>query len=58
MMPELGKYAGAVMGSYAASIGLIVALVVWSLWRAARMRRALAEVEARAAKVSGRSVDV
>ena len=52
MMPELGKYAGAVLGSYAASIGLIVLLVVWSLWRGARVRRALAEVEARTAKAA------
>ncbi len=50
MIPELGKYAGAVLGSYAASIGLIVALVVWSLWQSAKVRRTLAEVEARAAK--------
>lgn len=48
MMPDLGKYAGAVLGSYAASIALIVILVGWSLWRGARVRRALAEVEARA----------
>jgi heme exporter protein D len=52
MIPELGKYAGAVLGSYAASLGLIVALVAWSLWRSARVRRTLAEVEARAARVS------
>jgi heme exporter protein D len=50
----LGKYAGAVLGSYAASILLIVVLVAWSLWRGARVRRALAEVEARAgAKKNG-----
>jgi heme exporter protein D len=49
MMPDLGKYADAVLGSYAASLGLIVALVGLSLWRAAKVRRALAEVEARAA---------
>lgn len=48
MMPDLGKYAGAVLGSYAASIALIVVLVGWSLWRAAKAKRALAEVEARA----------
>lgn len=48
MMPELGKYAGAVLGSYAASLALIVLVVGWSLWRAAKVRRALAEVEARA----------
>lgn len=48
MMPELGKYAGAVLGSYAASIALIILVVAWSLWRGAKVRRALAEVEARA----------
>ncbi|QCO55052.1 heme exporter protein CcmD [Pseudorhodobacter turbinis] len=52
MIPDLGKYADAVLGSYAASFGLIVALVVWSLWRGARVRRTLAEVEARAAKAA------
>ncbi|WP_083445128.1 heme exporter protein CcmD [Pseudorhodobacter aquimaris] len=50
MIPDLGKYADAVLGSYAASLGLITALVAWSLWRGARIRRTLAEVEARAAK--------
>jgi heme exporter protein D len=49
-MPELGKYADAVLGSYAASIALILVVVGWSLWRGARVRRALAEVEARAGK--------
>ena len=58
MMPDLGKYASAVIGSYAASIGLIVALVLWSLWQGARMRRALAEVEARHARGSGSDTDV
>jgi heme exporter protein D len=53
MMPELGKYAGAVIGSYAASIVLIVALVVWSLWRGAVVKRALREVEARQEKRNG-----
>jgi heme exporter protein D len=48
MIPELGKYAGAVLGSYAASIGLILALVALSLWRGARVRAALAKVEMRA----------
>ncbi len=50
MMPELGKYADAVLASYAASIVLIVALVAFSLWKAARVRRALREVEARQGK--------
>ena len=47
MMPDLGKYAGAVLGSYAAAILLLVALVALTLWQGARMKRALAEVEAR-----------
>lgn len=49
MMPDLGKYGDAVLGSYAASIGLIAVLVGWSLWRGAKVRRALAAAEARAA---------
>jgi heme exporter protein D len=48
MMPELGKYADAVLGSYAVSIALIVIVVGWSLWRGAKVRRALAVIEARA----------
>lgn len=47
MMPDLGKYATAVLGSYAASILLIALLVALSLWQGAKVRRALAEVEAR-----------
>jgi heme exporter protein D len=47
MMPELGKYAFAVLGSYAASVALIVAVVALSFWQRARVKRALAEVEAR-----------
>ncbi len=46
-MLDLGKYAVPVIGSYAASLGLIVVLVVQSLWRNARMKRALAQIEAR-----------
>jgi len=53
MMPDLGKYADAVLSSYAASIVLIVALVALSLWRGARVRRALSEVEARQGKSNG-----
>ena len=48
MIPDLGKYAGVVMGAYGASIALLVALVAVSLWQAGRMKRALEEVEARA----------
>jgi len=53
MMPELGKYAGAVLGSYAASVLLIAVLVALSLWRSAKVRRALREVEERQGKTNG-----
>ena len=47
MIPDLGRYAAAVLGAYGISIALLVGLVAVSLWRAARMKRALDEVEAR-----------
>jgi heme exporter protein D len=47
-MPDLGPYAVPVLAAYAASIGLILVLVAASLWQAGRMRRRLAETEARA----------
>jgi heme exporter protein D len=50
MMPDLGKYAFAVLGSYAATTVLIAALVGLSFWQRARVKRALAEVEARQGK--------
>jgi heme exporter protein D len=50
MIPELGKYAGAVIGSYAASVALIVALVALSLWRGAKIKQALRDVETRQGK--------
>jgi len=52
-MPDLGKYAVAVLGSYVATIILLAALVGVSLWRSARMRRALREVEARQGTTHG-----
>ena len=50
MMPELGKYAGAVLSAYGVSILLIVGLVGLSIMRARRVRRTLDEVEARRRK--------
>jgi len=47
MMPDLGKYAQAVLSSYAVSIVLIVALVAISVIRARKVRTQLDEVEAR-----------
>jgi heme exporter protein D len=52
-MPELGKYAVAVLGSYAVTAALVAALVGLSLWQSARVKRALAEVEARQEKSDG-----
>ena len=49
-MPDLGKYAEAVLSSYAISLGLIVALVVLSILRARKVKAQLAEVEARGKK--------
>jgi heme exporter protein D len=52
-MPDLGKYAFAVVGSYAATAVLIAALVGLSFWQRARVKRALDEVEARQGKADG-----
>ncbi len=58
MIPDLGKYAGAVLGAYGASILLLVGLVLASLWQARRMKRALDAVEARARARAGEATDV
>ena len=47
-MPELGKYAGAVLSSYALSIALIVALVALSVWRGRRVKAQLDAIEKKA----------
>jgi len=52
MLPDLGKYAGVVLGSYAVSLGLLAGLVLWSLWRGARVKASLREIEARQGKPS------
>ncbi|MBU9699483.1 heme exporter protein CcmD [Rhodobacteraceae bacterium HSP-20] len=48
MMPDLGKYAFAVLASYGASLGLLMAVVALSVWQGRRVKRQLAEIEARA----------
>lgn len=53
MMPELGKYAGAVLSSYGASLALVAAVVVLSIWQGRRVKRQLDEVEARQGKENG-----
>ncbi|MBE9635626.1 heme exporter protein CcmD [Salipiger mangrovisoli] len=47
MMPDLGKYAFAVLASYGVSLGLIIVLVSLSLRRARRVRAELDKVEER-----------
>lgn len=48
MMPDLGKYADAVLSAYAVSL-VLIALLIWaSLRRARKIRAELDEVEARA----------
>ncbi|MBA3909981.1 MAG: heme exporter protein CcmD [Rhodobacter sp.] len=53
MMPDLGKYAVAVLGSYATTAVLIAGLVALSFWQQTRVKRALDEVEARQGKIDG-----
>ena len=46
-MVELGKYAGAVIGSWAATLGLVGFLIVLSLAQGAKVKKRLEEAEAR-----------
>ncbi|MDR9393036.1 heme exporter protein CcmD [Roseovarius sp. SYSU LYC5161] len=45
MMPDLGKYAEAVLSSYAVSLVLIAVLVWLSLRRGAKVKKKLDELE-------------
>ena len=47
MMPDLGDYAFEVLTAYAVSLALLLALVLASLGRSARVKRRLAEKERR-----------
>lgn len=51
MMPDLGKYAEAVLSAYAVSIVLLVAIVALSLWRGRRVRAQMVEAEKRAGRL-------
>jgi heme exporter protein D len=53
MMPDLGKYAGVVLSSYAAGLALLALLVGLSLWQARRVRETLRRVEARQERADG-----
>jgi len=46
-MPDLGKYGETILTAYTATIILVVAIVVLSVVRARKVKRQLAELEAR-----------
>lgn len=46
-MPELGKYAGAVLWSWGATLGLIALLILITWWQSRKARQALEAAEAR-----------
>jgi heme exporter protein D len=46
MWPELGRYAFTVLSAYGVTFALMGGLIAVTLWRASRMKRALAEAEA------------
>ena len=48
MMPDLGKYAEAVLSSYAVSLVLLVVLVWLSLRRSKRIQKQLQDIEMKA----------
>ncbi|MGD9295621.1 MAG: heme exporter protein CcmD [Roseobacter sp.] len=52
MMPDLGKYAEAVLSSYAASLFLLALLVAMTIRSGRKARRALEDVE-RKGKANG-----
>ena len=45
MMPDLGKYAFAVLGSYAAGLALLAILVIWMVLRNTAARQRLEQIE-------------
>lgn len=47
MIPDLGKYADAVLSSYAVSVLLLVALIVFSVMRGRKMRTEMEKIEQR-----------
>ncbi|HRK42588.1 MAG TPA: heme exporter protein CcmD [Gemmobacter sp.] len=50
MMPDLGKYAFAVLASYGVSLALLALLVGWSIWRYRAVKAVLEAAEARLRK--------
>jgi len=47
VIPELGKYALPVLSAYGATIGLLLALVLASIWRGRRVRAEMRALEKR-----------
>ena len=47
MLPDLGKYADAVLSAYGASIVLLVGLVIISVVKGRRVRKQMQDIEAR-----------
>ena len=47
MMPDLGRYAGTVLGAYGVTLALLGLLVALSWLRATQAKRRLGEIEAR-----------
>ena len=45
MIPELGKYAGAVLSAYGLSLLLLAGLVGFSMWQARRVKARLDRAE-------------
>ena len=45
MMPDLGKYAFAVLGSYAAGLALLAILAIWAVMRNTAARKRLEQIE-------------
>ena len=45
MLPDLGKYAFAVLGSYAAGLALLAILVIWMVMRNIAARKRLEQIE-------------
>lgn len=53
MMPDLGKYAFEVLASYGASLLLLAGIVGLTMWRGARVKGQLREVELRQERSDG-----
>ncbi|MBI6628378.1 heme exporter protein CcmD [Pontibaca salina] len=47
MIPDLGKYSDTVLSAYGATIVLLLALVLLSLWRGRRVRAEMQKLEER-----------